>query len=38
MLIEIYCNYKRRRYDLREFCYLSKEFVKNYRIHHLNII
>ena len=38
MLIEVRYNNKRRRYNQRRFYYLIKEFIKNRRVHHLNII
>ena len=38
MLIEIRYRNKRRRYDQRGSYYSNKKFIKNHRIHHLNII
>ena len=37
MLIEVYYNNKRRRYNQRESYYSIKKFIKNYQVYHLNI-
>ena len=37
MLIEVRYYNKRRRYNQRESYYLNKKFIKNHRVHYLNI-